>query len=182
MLGTIKKSLSNLSKLSGRVYIDEEPKSEASGTKSEPKMESDSAPAIPASVSLVEIEKNMDPSELEDTEQFNGGPPTNKKGKRERGRPKKSLSTNAMAKPKSKPKMESDSAPAIPASISFIEMENTMGPIKFEETKDSNGDPPAAMKGKRGRGRPKKSNSTKAVKKVSGGEGISSPRPTRSGG
>jgi len=167
MLGTIKKSLSNLSKLSSGVYMDEEPKSEASGTKSgsksEPKM--DSAPAIPASVSLVEIEKNMDVSELEDTEQFNGGPPTDKKGKRGRGRPKKSLSTNAMAEPKSKPKMESDSAPAIPASISFIEMENTMGPIKFEETKDSTGDPPTAIKGKRGRGRPKKSNSTKAVKK-----------------
>ena len=48
MLGTIKKSLSNLSKLSGGVYMDEEPKSEASGTKSEskskPKMDSDSAP------------------------------------------------------------------------------------------------------------------------------------------
>ena len=180
MLGTIKKSLSNLSKLSGGVYMDEEPKSEASGTKSEskpePKMESDSAPAIPASVfyGRVEIEKKMDPSELEDTEQFNGGPPTNKKGKRGRGRPKKSLSTNAMAEPKSKPKTEPDSAPAIPASISFIEMENTMGPIKFEETKDSTGDPPTAIKGKRGRGRPKKSNSTKAVKKVSGG--------TRSGG
>ena len=45
----IKKSLSNLSKLSGGVYMDEEPKSEVSGTKSEsksePKMESNSAPA-----------------------------------------------------------------------------------------------------------------------------------------
>merc|ERR1719229_1458318 len=70
-----------------------------------------------------------------------------------------------MAEPKSKPKIEPDSAPAIPASISFIEMENTMGPIKFEETKDSNGDPPTAIKGKRGKGRPKKFDSTKAVKK-----------------
>ena len=183
MLGKIKKSLSNLSKLSGGVYTDEEPKSEAAETKAEsksepiqPNMESDSAPGISASISLVEIENKMDPLEFEDTEQFNGGPSTNKKGKRGRGRPKKSFSTNAKAKPKSEPKTEPDSAPAIPASISFVEMENKMGPFKFDETKEYNEDPPTAIKGNIGGGRPKKSDSAKAAKKGKMGKG----RPKKS--
>ena len=74
MLGKIKKSLSNLSKLSGGVYSDEEPKSETSKPKSEPKtepkLESGSEPAILASVSLTKIEIEMGPFQAD--QQVNG--------------------------------------------------------------------------------------------------------------
>ena len=75
MLGKIKKSLSNLSKLSGGVYSDEEPKSETSDPKAEPKMESGSEPApaaILASVSLAKIENEMGP--FQEDKQVNGDP------------------------------------------------------------------------------------------------------------
>ena len=70
MLGKIKKSLSNLSKLSGGVYSDEEPKSETSKPNSEPKLESGSEPAIVASVSLTKIEIEMGPFQAD--QQVNG--------------------------------------------------------------------------------------------------------------
>ena len=92
MLGKIKKSLSNLSKLSGGVYTDEEPKSETPELKpkpkdepksetsdlepklkSEPKSEPSSQPAIPATDSLAEIEKEMGPFQV-DVKQVNGDP------------------------------------------------------------------------------------------------------------
>ena len=74
MFCKIKKSLSNLSKLSGGVYSDEEPKSETSESKSEPKaepkLESWSESAILATVSLTRFENEMGP--FQEDQKVNG--------------------------------------------------------------------------------------------------------------